>query len=83
METLATLALITPTEFVLGIAATVLSALLIGVGTLLWRQTGEIHKLQLTVELLAKDVEKLKRLMEQGRKWRWDKTPIPAPDDDY
>lgn len=67
------------TNFILSIAGTVISALLIGVGSLLWRQTKEVHKLSLTVDMLVKKVEKLERLVEGARKWRFDKTPLPEP----
>lgn len=81
-QLLQTLALITPVEYVLGIAASLITALLIAVGGLLWRQTAKVQELSLKMDILTKEVERLKRTMEQGRKWRWDKTPLPEPDDD-
>ena len=82
METIQIMLAISPAEYAAGIAATVISALLIGVGSLLWRQTGKVQELSLQMAALTKEVERLRRMVESGRKWRFERTPLPEPDED-
>ena len=67
-----TIFLITPMEFTLGVISTVASAALIGVGKLVWDLTGEVRELRIVLKNVKEDMDELKALVEQGRKWRWD-----------
>jgi len=65
----------TETNFMLGIAGALMTALLIGVGATLWRLTGKVQTLEQLVKTIKEDLDELKKLVEQGRKWRWESKP--------
>lgn len=76
-------------NFALTVAATVVGAFLIAVGSAFWRLSGDVRMMRQMLEAdrkdwerrfseLSKDVELLKSLIEQGRTWRWSSGPLPG-----
>lgn len=63
---------VTPLEFFLGIAGTVVSGGVLAIVTVGWRITGDIRVMRTTLNSVVQDVEHIKSVIEQGRKWRWD-----------